>query len=275
MQLDIRSVAIALASLGGLGLLFGAGLALAAKKFAVATDPRYEEVLKAMPGANCGGCGYPGCSAYAAAVAKGAAGINLCPVGGNDLLVNLSSIMGLEKPQATLRLVSTAYCDGGKSEAKVRYLYQGPLDCISVAAMSGGDKDCQFGCLGYGSCVKMCVFGAIKMNDNNIPVIDDAKCTACTMCVKGCPKKVFSLRPANMQVHIRCRSHDKGKDVRGKCSVGCIACGICVRACPVKAISMEDNLAVIDYGLCTNCGICVDKCPMKTIHGASLAQVAK
>ncbi|MBT9157366.1 MAG: Electron transport complex subunit RsxB [Firmicutes bacterium] len=275
MQLDMRSVIIALASLGTLGLIFGAGLAIAAKKFAVPTDPLYDEVLGALPGVNCGGCGYPGCAAYAAAVARGEVGINLCPVGGNDLLVNLAKIMKLE-PAATLeRQVATPYCDGGAQEAGTRFLYAGILDCVVANAMSGGDKDCQYGCLGYGSCVKMCVFGAISMDENRIPVVNEAKCTACGMCVKGCPKHIFALRPSSMQVHIRCRSHDKGKDVRKKCSVGCIACGLCVRACPVKAITMENNLAVIDYTLCTNCGLCIEKCPMKTIHGPLSAQSTK
>ena len=267
MQLDVRSVLIALASLGGLGLLFGAGLGLAAKKFAVPTDPLYDQVLVALPGANCGGCGYPGCAAYAAAVAKGEVGINLCPVGGNDLLVNLSRIMNLAHLPKAERQVATPYCDGGDIEAGSRFAYEGIPDCVAANAMLGGDKACQYGCLGYGTCVKLCVFGALSMDDNRIPVVDAVKCTACGMCVKGCPRLIFSLRPAEKRVHIRCRSHDKAKEVRKNCKVGCISCGICVRVCPTKAISLDDSLAVIDYEKCTNCGLCVEKCPMKTIHG--------
>jgi len=266
MQIDFRTVLLALGSLGVLGLLFGAGLAIAAKKFAVATDPLYEKVLAILPGANCGACGYASCAAYATAIVKGQASIAKCPVGGNDLLSNLGRLMGIEAKLAADRMVATPYCDGGSAEVPTRFNYEGIQDCVAVVAFSGGDKVCRYGCVGYGTCVKLCKFNAITMDDNGIPVVDTVKCTACGLCVAGCPKDIFSLRPAGKQVHIRCRSHDKGAVVRKVCSVGCIACGLCVKVCPVDAITMSDFLAQIDYDKCTNCGLCVEKCPTKTIH---------
>ncbi|MBT9134620.1 MAG: Electron transport complex subunit RsxB [Firmicutes bacterium] len=266
MQIDFRSVLLALGVLGALGLIFGAGLAIAAKKFAVQTDPLYAQVLGVLPGANCGACGYPGCAGYATAVSKRLVAIDKCPVGGNDLLGNLGRLMGIEAKLAADRLVATPYCDGGCAEAPTRFSYEGIQDCVAVVALSGGDKACRYGCVGYGTCVKLCKFGAITMDDNRIPVVDADKCTACGLCVAGCPKDIFSLRPAGKQVHIRCRSHDKGAVVRKVCSVGCIACGQCVKVCPVDAIAMRNFLAQIDYEKCINCGRCVEKCPTKTIH---------
>jgi len=267
MQIEWRSVLLALGSLGALGLLFGAGLAVAAKKFAIPFDPLYGEVLAVLPGANCGACGYPGCAGYASAVSQRRVGIGKCPVGGNDLLSNLGRLMGVEAKLASDRMVATPYCDGGCAEAPTRFRYEGTQDCVAVVALSGGDKACRYACVGYGTCVKLCKFGAISMDDNRIPVVDTAKCTACGLCVAGCPKDIFSLRPAGKHVHIRCRSHDKGAIVRKICSVGCIACGLCVKACPVDAIAVKDFLAEIDYEKCINCNRCIEKCPTKTIHG--------
>jgi len=267
MEIDVRAVITALGSLGAIGLLFGAGLAVASRVFAVATDPKVDEILGVLPGANCGACGFPGCAGYADAVASGSATIDRCPPGGATLVENLGKIMGVDAPASAERLVAIPYCDGGCAEAPSRFDYQGIQDCNAAAAMSGGDKACQYGCLGYGTCVKLCPFDAITMNENRIPVIDFDKCTACGKCVTGCPKNIFSLAPVSKKVHILCRSHDKGADVRKKCKVGCIACGICVKTCPFDAISMEDKLAVIDYEKCRNCGLCIEKCPTKTIHG--------
>lgn len=266
MDIELRAVLYALGGLGGLGLLFGAGLAIASRVFAVKTDPKFDEVLEVMPGANCGACGFPGCAAYAAAVASGHA-IDLCPPGGAALVKDLSRIMGVEAPETSDREVATPYCNGGCEAAPTRFVYEGIKDCHAAAALSGGDKGCKYGCLGYGTCVIACPFDAITMDDQDIPVVDDDKCTGCGICVAECPKDIFSLRPISKKVHIRCRSHDRGPVVRKLCTVGCIGCQICVKTCPFDAIYMDNNLAIIDYAKCRNCGLCIAKCPTKTIHG--------
>ena len=267
MGVDVRSVLIALGSLGGFGLVFGAGLAVASKVLAVEKDPKVDEVMAVLPGANCGGCGYPGCSAYAEAVALNGAAINLCPPGGAQLKEDLARIMGVDAGASEERLVATPYCNGGCEDTAERFEYKGIQDCHAAHAMLGGQKSCQYSCLGFGTCVQLCPFDAITMNEDHIPVVDVEKCTACGKCITGCPRNIFSLRPESKLVHILCRSHDKGAEVRKKCKVGCIACSICVKTCPFDAISMDNNLAVIDYDKCRNCGLCVEKCPTKTIHG--------
>ena len=254
----------AVLTLGISGLVFGVLLGLAAAKFKLEQDPRVSQILDVLPGANCGGCGYPGCSGLASAIVAGQAPVNACVVGGNTVAEKIAGIMGVEASPVTSK-VAVVYCQGSCEAAEPKAEYLGIEDCRALNQL-GGTKGCPYGCLGLGSCVKACKFGAIYMSPDGVPVVIREKCTGCGACVKACPRGIIDLVPAEKQVHILCRSYDKGPVVRKYCKVGCIACQACVKVCPVKAISMDkQTLARIDYSLCNNCEVCVSKCPVKTI----------
>lgn len=254
-----------LISMGGLGALLATGLGFAAKTFTVEKDERIDKVEEALPGANCGACGYAGCSAFAEAVVAGEAPVDGCPVGGSSTAETVADIMG-GSAATTEREVAQVLCSGGWKETERSAEYQGIQSCKAANMVSGGTKSCQYGCLGLGDCAFVCPFDAILMNENGLPEIDEEKCTACGECVKVCPRSIITLAPISKKNHIRCSSHDYGKVVRKICEVGCIGCGICAKVCPVDAITMEDNLAVIDYEKCVNCGLCAEKCPTDTIE---------
>lgn len=259
---------IAILTLGGLGLALGVGLAVAGQKFYVHLDPKQEEILKALPGANCGACGFAGCLGYAEALAKGLAEVNKCTVGGFKTTKAVGYILGLDVEERIAE-VAAVFCRGKKCQARSKYVYEGVQDCRAAMVLSGGDKGCIYGCIGLGSCVKVCPFGAIEWQNGEPPVINSDKCVGCGLCFKTCPKRIIGLISRSHAVCVACKSHDKGKDVRAVCAVGCIGCGLCVKVCPEKAITLKDNLAIIDYGKCVGCGKCVEKCPTKTIIWAA------
>ncbi|MFP4460350.1 MAG: RnfABCDGE type electron transport complex subunit B [Candidatus Zixiibacteriota bacterium] len=248
--------------LGAFAFLFGTGLGIAVKKFAVKVDPRVSKVEEVLPSANCGACGYPGCSGFAKAVVKGEAPITGCTPGGKEVAEKIADILGKEVG-STAKQVAICICHGGEN-ASVSYKYDGIEDCRHANSVAGGPKACMFACLGLGSCADACPFDAIKM-ENGLPVVDYEKCTACGVCIQVCPKDVMQLVPYKKKVHIGCNSTWKGKDVKSVCSVGCIGCRLCVKNCPADAIEFENNLAKINYDKCINCGICVAKCPTKAI----------
>lgn len=251
-------------ALGLAGLVFGGLLALAAQKFRVQVDPKVTEVLSVLPGANCGGCGYPGCSGLASAIAEGKAPVNACVVGGNPVAERIAGIMGVAA-SAVEPMVAVVYCQGSDSLAEKSAEYDGVEDCRALDQI-GGTKSCPYGCLGLGTCVRACKFGAMYMSKDGLPVVIKEKCTGCGACARVCPRHVIDMVPKSKEVHILCRSYDRGPVVRKYCKVGCIACQACVRACPLKCISMDrGTLAKIDYSVCDNCGICATKCPVKTI----------
>ncbi len=250
--------------LGSLGLAFGIGLAIASKKLSVQTDHRLEEIQGLLPGSNCGACGGAGCFGFAESLLSGKLQPDACKVSADEVKEKIARILG-EKLEKTVKKIAILHCYGGK-RAEDRFLYQGAKDCLAANLVLGGQKNCSWGCLGFGSCVQACPFGAIKMSSEDLPVVDKGKCKACNKCVQACPKKLFTLVSVKQNVYVACSSHDLGKDTRLVCSVGCIGCRKCEQVCPVKAITMLDNLAVIDYNKCTSCGECVKVCPMKTIR---------
>jgi len=252
-----------LVSLGGVSFLLGAVLAYASKRFAVVVDPKIEEIVDSLPGANCGGCGYAGCAAYAEAVVKNGIDATLCAPGGASVVQNIAKILGLEDV-LTVRKVAYLHCAGTKEKAKDKYEYDGLKDCRSAALLAGGHKTCEYGCLGFGSCVAVCKFDALVMGEDGLPQVDMEKCTGCGACVKECPKKLFDLLPDTTKIYLACSSHAKGKEAKQACSVGCIGCSICVKVTDSEAISMNNNLPKIDYSASMNLILANYKCPTKS-----------
>lgn len=260
----MNTTLVSLVSMGSLAGLFAFGLSVASKRFAVETDPQIDEIEEVLPGINCGACGFAGCRSFAEGVATGKAEVHGCPVGGAPVAKLVAAIVGVET-DGPKRRVAQVLCKGGLAEAEQRGLYDGPKDCRIAHATQGGEKACAYGCLGYGSCVQACAFDAMYMDENGLPHVIEENCTACGKCVEACPRDIIVMINEEQGVHIRCRSLDRGRQVRQVCSVGCIACQRCVKVCPHDAIYMQDNLARINYEKCTNCRECVAVCPMNTI----------
>jgi RnfABCDGE-type electron transport complex B subunit len=258
----VLATALALAVLGG---LLGAGLAIASKAFHIEIDPRQEQLTEALPGLNCGACGYAGCSGYAEAVARGeVTDLTLCKPGGPETAAALAAIMGQEAAGGSSdREVAVLYCHGVNVGHK--YDYAGVQECDAAAIVDDGPLACRYGCIGLGTCTRACNFDALVMGPEGLPVVIEENCVACGACVEACPKDLFKLVGVKKPVHIRCASHDKGAVARKACQFACIACRKCVKECPVEAISIEENLAVIDYEKCIACGKCVKVCPDDTI----------
>ncbi|MEK6589669.1 MAG: RnfABCDGE type electron transport complex subunit B [Nitrospinota bacterium] len=255
----------AVLGLGIMGFVFGAGLFIASKRFHVQLDPKEEAILKTLPGANCGACGFPGCAGLAAAISKGDALTNSCTVGGAEVTSSVSKIMGVEAVVKE-KEVAVIMCKGGKKESREKFRYIGVHDCKSAALIAGGNKACSYACLGLGTCERVCPFDAIKIDGNYLPIVDEKKCTGCTLCAINCPKFVIKMIPESIKIHIRCNSIDKGAVTRKNCTVGCVACRKCEKVCPLGAITIVNNLAIIDPLKCDNCRKCVPVCPTDTIE---------
>ena len=262
--MSITGIIMAAVIVGGTGLFIGIFLGLADKKLTVKVDEKEEAILGVLPGNNCGGCGYPGCSGLAAAIAKGEAPVDQCPVGGAPVAAKIGAIMGQEVKE-TARQVAFVKCAGTCDKTTVKYEYTGVEDCEMMAFIPGsGAKNCTFGCMGFGSCVKACPFDAIHVVDG-IAKVDKEVCKACGKCVAACPKHLIELVPYEAKHLVQCSSKDKGKDVMKACSVGCIGCHLCEKNCPKDAVHVIDNVAYIDQEKCVGCGICAQKCPKKII----------
>ena len=262
--MNIVGIVLAAVVVGGTGLFIGFFLGFAGKKFAVEVDEREEAINGVLPGNNCGGCGYAGCSGLAAAIVAGEAEITACPVGGAAVAAQIGEIMGMEAGD-TVRQTAFVKCGGTCDKAKTDYEYDGLSDCIMVNMMqNNGPKTCNYGCLGEGTCVKACPFDAIHIVDG-VAVVDKDACKACGKCIAVCPKNLIELVPYDQKHLVNCSSQDKGKDVMAACSVGCIGCRLCVRVCEDEAITVVNNIAHIDPAKCTNCGKCAEKCPKKII----------
>ncbi|MEF9941094.1 MAG: RnfABCDGE type electron transport complex subunit B [Lachnospiraceae bacterium] len=263
--MNVMGIIIAAAIVGGTGLFIGVFLGFAGKKFAVETDEREEAIAGVLPGNNCGGCGYAGCSGLASAIVKGEAEIGGCPVGGAPVAALIGEIMG-QSAGETKHMVAFVKCAGTCDKAKQDYNYSGLEDCVMMNfVQNGGPKSCNYGCHGYGTCVKACPFDAIHIVDG-VAVVDKDACKACGKCITACPKNLIEFVPYEQKTLVQCSSKDKGKDVMAACSVGCIGCKMCEKVCPTGAITVVDNIAHIDPDKCTNCGACAEKCPKKIIQ---------
>lgn len=262
-------ILIAVISLGAIALVLAAILYVASKKFAVYEDPRIAQVGEVLPQANCGGCGYPGCSGFADACVKaGSLDGKFCPVGGQPVMAQIADILGLAAGEAE-PMVAVVRCNGTCANRPRTNQYDGAKSCAIAASLYGGETGCSYGCLGCGDCVAACQFDAIHMNpETGLPEVDEAKCTACGACVKACPKAIIEIRPQgkkSRRVYVSCVNKDKGAVARKACTVSCIGCGKCVKTCPFEAITLENNLAYIDPDKCKSCRKCVEVCPQNTI----------
>ncbi len=250
--------------LGALGAIFGALLAFASKIFYVEVDPKQAAVRECLAGANCGGCGYPGCDGYAAAVARGEAPCNKCVACAPEMHAKIAEIMGASNEEAE-KMVAFVPCSGCTDVAEPRFNYSGPEDCRAAMLFGGkSNKLCTFACIGLGNCVKACQFGAMHL-ENGVAKVDRSKCVGCGACVDACPKSIVKLIPESQRVMPACSSHDKGAAVMKICKAGCIGCMKCQRECPAGAIEVKDFLAVVDPEKCTRCGHCAEVCPRHII----------
>ena len=262
-------ILIAVISIGVIALVAALVLYLASKKFAVYEDPRIAQVAEVLPQANCGGCGYPGCSGLASAIVKaGSLEGKFCPVGGQPVMEKVATVMGLVA-EAKEPMVAVVRCNGTCANRPRTNQYDGVKSCAIAAALYGGETGCSYGCLGCGDCTRACKFDAIHMNpETGLPEVDDEKCTACGACVKACPKMIIELRKKglkNRRVYVRCVNKDKGAITRKACTVGCIGCGKCEKVCQFGAITVSNNLAYIDFNKCKSCRKCVEVCPTHAI----------
>lgn len=249
----------------GISALFGLGLAFAAKKFSIKEDPRVDQVSEVLAHAHCGACGYAGCRQYAEAVVFDPdVKATLCTPGGAACSEAVARITGKLMEQTEPK-IARVFCQGGCTTSSRRFMYEGVKDCRAAILASGGDKSCIYGCLGYGTCFRACPFGAIMMSDDNLPLIDIVKCTACGVCAQVCPTNVIEILPTASEVLVTCHSKDKGPVTKKNCQKGCIACGLCEKVCPYNAVKVVDALSRIDLDKCRVCGLCLRKCPTDAI----------
>jgi len=263
------SITSALIILGGLGLIFGACLAVASRVFHVEKDPRVSEIEDILPGANCGACGAPGCSGFAAGVVENKYPANGCTVGGDDVARKVAAIMGVEA-ESVLPKVAVVRCGGDVDQCLQRADYHGIQDCRAAVLVGNGAKACVYGCLGMGSCVDACQFDALKMGEKGLPIVDEEKCVACGDCVEACPRSIMELVPRDQKVFIACMSKDFGKAVKSVCKVGCIGCGLCAnpKTTENEVITMDGKLPVIHHERCSDSWLnlqnAVQKCPTRS-----------
>lgn len=247
-----------------IGLAAGALLVLCAKMFFVESDETVAQITEALPGANCGACGFSGCEGYAAAVAKGDAEPNMCRPGGSDSAKKIAGILGVDA-KASERMVAYVRCNGCNGATEDRYIFKGTMSCAATERFYNGKGTCRSGCDGLGDCVRACRFDAISIVDG-VAVVDRAKCTGCGMCAAVCPNKLIVLIPEGQRHAVRCFNSDSGKIARDVCKNSCIGCKICEKKCPSGAVKVENDHAVIDHSKCTNCGECANACPRKCIE---------
>ena len=262
----MTQVLIPVLLLGGLTLIFGAFLILSAEKLKVKEDERIEKIQEILPGIDCGACGAPGCAAFAKGVAEGEYAVNGCKVGGETTAKGISEILNVKAEDTAKEQVAVLCCLGDKETAKRIADYNGISTCEALDLM-GGDKGCQYGCLGLGDCVQACPFDAIEMKKNGLPYIIEENCTACGICVKTCPRKLFEIISKDQDIYIACRSYDDARTVKQVCSRGCTGCTLCTRVTEDEIIEMDGNLAKIQWDKVENNKLLepgLENCPSNT-----------
>lgn len=268
--MNTSAILIAVLVLGVIGIFFAVVLYFVAQKFKVIEDPLIDEIAAVLPGANCGGCGKAGCRALAEAFVKqgNMEGLHCAP-GGDAVAQKVAELLGVTVT-ASEPMVAVLRCNGSCANAPAKTHYDGLHDCTFANSLYVGESSCAFGCLGFGNCVSKCQFDALHMDpETGLPVVDEDKCTACGACVKECPRMLLELRNKgrnNRRVYVACRNKEKGGEARKACSAACIGCGKCQKVCPFGAITIENNLAYIDFNLCKACRKCVTECPTGAIH---------
>lgn len=249
--------------IAAIGLFCGLALALGTRYFSVQAKPKVAAITDILPSANCGACGFAGCAGYAEAIVEGKAKPNLCPFSTAESLSQIAAVLGTAPIKAKAREVAIVLCRGDNEQAQKKFVYDGITDCAAAAAMNGGDKACSYGCLGYGTCARVCPSNAIEMV-NGVALIHPELCVSCRKCVTACPRGIIRMVPEDHQIHVFCSSKDPGPVVRKVCKVGCIGCSICTRLAP-EAISMEGKLAVVNYDVPLDNEKVIEKCPGKCI----------
>ncbi|MCL2675182.1 MAG: RnfABCDGE type electron transport complex subunit B [Firmicutes bacterium] len=248
----------------GISAIFAFILAFLGEKLKVEVDPRIDKVRAHLPGINCGGCGFASCDAYARALIEGKAKVGDCNPTPDDDRAVIAELLHVEALKVQ-RKVAAVYCAGTMGEAS-KGIYHGHEDCTSENIIAGGVSFCEQGCLGGGTCVQACNYGALSMDEKRgVPVVDEDVCIACGACTQACPKKLIGLIPVSAKAHVACSCKSGGKQAIEQCTTSCSSCGLCAKNCPVKAIKVEGNLARIDYGKCNGCSLCATKCPRKCI----------
>ncbi len=256
---------IALLAMVALGGLLALVLAFASRRFAVEVDPKVEMINNALPGVNCGGCGYAGCAGYAEAVALAGADPTLCAPGGIKVGMEIAKILGV---MVENKARSVAHCHCQHENVKTVAIYNGIQTCrgASLFGLGGGWLDCRYGCLGYGDCLNACPFNAITMGPDKRPVVNEDLCTGCKKCAVACPRNLMEVEAVDKYIHVLCHNRDKGAMANKICAHACISCKKCEKVCPVNAITVPNNLAEIDYSKCISCGKCVPVCPHQVIE---------
>jgi len=265
-------IIISTITLSSLGIVSAVILYFIANKFKVYEDPKIDEVEELLPLANCGGCGFPGCRAFAEVTVKQAKDQQnleelFCPVGGNETLQNIGNILGLEI-EAKDPMIAVIRCNGSTANSPSKVKYEGVNSCAFAHALYSGEGGCRYGCLRLADCVDACEFDAIHMNpETDLPVVNN-KCTACGACVIACPRNIIELRkkgPKKRRVFISCVNSEKGGHAKKNCAVACIGCGKCAKVCKFNAITINSFLAYINFDRCTLCRKCVEVCPTTAI----------